>query len=423
METIGTATRGQTLSALFLVAGCCIGGGMLALPVATGVNGFWPSMIIMAFCWLAMTTSALLLLEASLWMEEGAHVITMASRLLGKFGKGVSWILYLFIAYASLVAYTAGAGAQLVEGWNSIMPFTISSDLGSALFLLIFSVVIFVGGQFVGSVNSMLFIAMIIAYFGLIALGADEVNPAYLVFNEWNGALLAVPLLLTAFSFQTMVPSLTPLLKGDARALRTAIIGGTLTAFIAYALWQALILGIVPVEGPGGLREALQKGVPATIFLRQHVGGQWIVLVAEFFAFFAIVTSFLGIGLGLWDFLADGLHISKKGSGKWVLAALFIVPILVCATQFERVFYVALETTGGYGDTILNGIIPALMVWFGRYRIGYTSTFRVWGGKTMLILVIAAFSSALAIEIYMQAMGSTPPTETLDFIEPDKLGI
>lgn len=75
--------KNSILSAMFLVAGTCIGGGMLALPVATGVSGFFPSIAIMLVCWLAMTITALLLIEVSLWMEEGVHLISMTSRILG----------------------------------------------------------------------------------------------------------------------------------------------------------------------------------------------------------------------------------------------------------------------------------------------------------------------------------------------------
>src|SRR5437868_13374543 len=92
-------SKANIISAMFLVAGTCIGGGMLALPVATGISGFLPSTLMMTLCWLAMTASALLLLEVNLWMKEGAHVITMASTLLGPVGKIVSWCVFLFISY------------------------------------------------------------------------------------------------------------------------------------------------------------------------------------------------------------------------------------------------------------------------------------------------------------------------------------
>ncbi|MBA3957882.1 MAG: amino acid transporter [Parachlamydiaceae bacterium] len=384
---------------MFLVAGTCIGGGMLALPVATGVSGFLPSITIMAICWFAMTLTGLLLLEVSLWMEEGVHIITMTSRLLGTPGKVVSWILYTFVCYASLVGYTAGGGAQMANAINTLFGLELSRDLGSLIFLIIFGVVVDLGSQIIGRVNTILFTAMICAYFALIGIGIDEVKESNLWHARWPISLLAVPLTLTTFSFQTMVPSLTPYLKRNGRALRLAVIGGTTITFLVYLIWQWLILGIVPVEGPNGLVEALRLGEPATIFLNQHVQGVWISTVAEYFAFFAIVTSFLGIGLGLVDFLSDGLKIKNAGMGKLLLGALIMIPTLVFATQLERVFILAMEWSGGIGDSILNGMIPVLMVWIGRYKMGYDGTFRVPGGKPLLVLTFIIFFLAFALQI------------------------
>ncbi len=392
-------------SAMFLVAGTCIGGGMLALPIATGVGGFIPSIIMMAFCWLAMTISALLLLEVSLWMkEDDAHVITMASTILGPVGKAVAWGLFLFISYASLVAYTAGGGVQVTSALKYYTDITVSNDVGRFLFIAIFSSVISVGSWFVGRINSILFIAMIAAYFGLVGLGVDEVKGTLLTYKNWGSAFLGIPLLLTSFSFQTIVPSLTPYLKRNVSHLRIAIIGGTILAFLIYAVWQWMILGIVPVGGPDGLQVALAKGdQPTTQFLQNHVQGRWIYGVAEYFAFFAIVTSFLGMALGLFDFLSDGLKIKKTGKGKIIIGLLIAIPTLFIATNLERAFMIAMEATGGFGDTLLNGIIPVLMIWIGRYSMKYTSNRIMPGGKPMLIGVFCFFLFAFVIAMLSQA--------------------
>jgi tyrosine-specific transport protein len=390
---------GQVFSAMFLVAGTCIGGGMLALPIATGISGFIPSLVVMFICWLAMTATALMLLEVSLWMEEGVHVITMTSRILGRFGKMVSWCLYLFICYASIVAYTAGGGGQIAASLKNTFDYSISKELGCILFIFTFGAVIYLGSKIVGRVNAILFIAMIAAYVALIGVGMSEVKTSFLLKHRWSNALLALPLLLTSFSFQTMVPSLTPYLKKHVKNLRLAIVGGTFIAFIVYALWQALILGIVPLEGANGLADALSKGEPATQFIGTHVEGVFVPYFAEYFAFFAIITSFLGISLGLYDFLADGLHIKKQGLGKITLGFLIVVPTLIFATQFERIFLLALDSTGGYGDTILNGLIPVLMVWIGRYKLGHLHAIQLPGGKGVLICTFAFFSVVLILEI------------------------
>lgn len=404
--------KGRILSAMCLVAGTCIGGGMLALPVATGISGFLPSVIVMFFCWLAMTLSALLLLEVSLWMEEGVHLITMSGRILGVPGKLISWVLYLFICYASIVAYTAGGGLQIANALNAILGLNISKEIGAVIFLIVFGLIVDLGSQLLGRVNTILFIAMITAYFALIGMGVDEVSLSHLTHRQWSTSLFAIPLTLTTFSFQTMVPSLTPYLKRYSSPLRMAVIGGTTITFLVYAIWQFLILGIVPVDGNNGLAEALRRGEPATQFLNEHVHGMWVSTIAEYFAFFAIVTSFLGIGLGLVDFLSDGLKIKNQGKGKLIIGSLIVIPTLIFATQFERVFLVAMELSGGIGDSILNGMIPVIMVWIGRYYMNYTGTFRVGGGKPLLVFTFICFLTAFIVQILAYVL--PPPISTLD---------
>lgn len=395
---------GNILSAVFLVGGTCIGGGMLALPLSTGISGFFPSIAIMFVCWFAMTFTALLLLEVSMWMEAGVHVITMTTRILGLPGKMISWLLYLFICYASLVAYTAGGGVQIATGISDYFGLVISKDMGAVIFILFFGFVLFLGSKIVGRVNAILFVAMIVAYVVLIGMGVTEVKKDFLFNRRWASSILAVPLMLTAFSFQTMVPSLTEYLDRNVKALRIAVIGGSAVAFIIYAIWQWFILGIVPVEGTNGLAEALARGEPPTQFLREHVASDWIYLVAEYFAFFAIITSFLGIGFGLYDFLSDGLKIKKVGFGRIFLGLLIVIPTIIFATQFERVFLVALEISGGFGDSILNGIIPILMVWLGRYylHLDKNETFTVPGGKPLLAIVFVFFALAFTLQIVVQ---------------------
>src|SRR4051812_31007817 len=141
-------TNNKKLSALnvggacLLVAGTCVGGGMLALPVATSAAGFLPSSLMMLACWGFMTFTGLLLIEANLWMPAGSHVITMAQRLLGPIGKGASWILYLFIAYFSLVAYVSGAGSLLTSGVDYWFNVVIAPEVGCLIFALVFGLVL-----------------------------------------------------------------------------------------------------------------------------------------------------------------------------------------------------------------------------------------------------------------------------------------
>lgn len=393
---------GTLLSATCLVGGTCIGGGMLALPLSTAPAGFGPSFLLMLICWLGMTLSSLLLLEATLWMEKGAHMITLCGSLLGRPGKMIAWTLYLFISYASLVAYTAGGGEQLADTLTEFSPVSLSKEYASILFFLLFGTSIYFGSRAVGRINAIFFTGMIGAYVALITMGMKHVDGNLLKHRDWSPLLLATPLMLTAFSFQTLLPSLAPYLKRNIKALRISVVLGTTLALLVYVVWQFFILGVIPLNGPNGLLHAWQEGQPATTFLDAQLGAGSLVFVAEFFAFFALVTSFLGTTLGLFDFLADGLKIPKEGGGRLILTALIAVPTLFFAIYYERAFLVALELSGGYGDSILNGLLPICMVWVGRYHLGFHGQYRLFGGKTLLGALFAFFLAALFLQIAIQ---------------------
>lgn len=408
--------RGSLLAAMLLVAGTCIGGGMLALPVATGSLGFFPSLVMMAVCWLAMTLTGLLLVEATLWMKEGAHIVSISRSLLGRGGEVFSVLVYLFICYASLVAYASGGGSLLASVAERLSGLEVTKSMGCVVFTLLFSGAVYLGSLVVGRVNAIMVVAMMGAYVGLVALGFPEVKEHLLTRHHWNESFSAIPLLLTSFSFQTMVPSLIPDLRHHPRQLKLAIVGGTSLSFVVYVLWQLVVLGIVPVEGPQGLQAAMAQGEPATRALGAMVHSPWVHYFSEYFAFFAIVTSFLGIGLGLFDFLADGSGLPKRGWGSLALIVLVIVPTLAFALFYERAFITALETSGGLGDTVLNGIMPALMVWLGRYRLGFVGPKAVPGGRAVLLFIVLFFASSLVYELSRHLVTAyTYSIGTLDF--------
>ena len=129
----------KTLTAALLVAGTCIGGGMLALPVSGAPAGLIPGLLIMSVVWVFMTATGLCLVEIGLWLKKkDAHLVTMASTILGDWGKWLVWGLFLFISYASLTAYTAGCGSLFAEALSSLFKTEVSKTAGCWLFVFVF---------------------------------------------------------------------------------------------------------------------------------------------------------------------------------------------------------------------------------------------------------------------------------------------
>lgn len=385
---------------MLLVAGTCIGGGMLALPVACASAGFVPSSILMLIVWAAMTLTGIFFVEAGFWVKkEDAHVITLSETLLGPWAKRVAWCVFLFIAYASLVAYTAGGGHVLAQLANHY-GFGISKNAGALLFICLFGPSVLMRHTMLGKMNALFFFVMLGAYILLIATSSQDIQLELVMRQDWSKSIGALPLLLTAFSYQAMVPSLHPYLDHHKKSLIVAIAGGTALAGSFYLVWQLVVFGNVPLTGDNSLQAAFALGEPATYALAKISNSSLIGFAAATFAFFALITSFFGISLGLFDFLSDGLSIPKTWGGSFVLALLILVPCALFATNYERIFLEALDASGGFGDTIVNGIIPVLLVWKGRYILGKGHAgFQRVSSKPVLIGALLFYLLSVGVEI------------------------
>lgn len=391
-----TASLGSFLGGMFLVAGTAIGGGMLALPVLTGLAGFIPSLVLYLLCWLFMASTGLLYLEACLWSEKETNFLSLATRTLGKAGRYFTWVVYLFFFYCLTLAYIVGCGdlfSELSGGY-------LSSAIGSWLFVLLFAPFVFLGTKAVAPINIMLMVGLGLSYFTFIALGFHHVDNSLLLNREWSHMFIALPVAFAAFGYQGIVPTLVHHMERDAPRIRLAILLGSLLPLVAYVIWNWLILGIVPVEGADGLQAAMALGKNAVHPLKGVLNTPFLYIVGQFFAFFALVTSFFGVTLGLLDFLADGLKIEKNIKGRLFLSTLIFLPPLVIASYYPGLFLVALTYAGGFGSVILLGLLPILIVWVGRYRNNLAGEYQFFGGKPLLAILAIFVLLELASELF-----------------------
>lgn len=387
--------KGSVLGGALLVAGTTIGGGMLALPVLTSPGGFIPSLFLYFACWLFMTLTGLLFLELSLQMPEEANLITMAKKTLGKGGEIVAWGLYLFLFYCLTIAYIVGCGDIMSEFFQNLLP----RAFGPLIFLLIFAPFIYFGAKLVSQLNYYLMFALAIFFFSFVILGLPSVEIHNLELRHWRLSLLALPIAFIAFAYQGIIPTLVSYLHRDKEKITKSIWIGTVIPLLTYILWQWLILGIVPFSGEHGLKEALEKGHNAVFPLKHHLNSPAIYTLGQYFAFFALLTSFFGVTLGLKDFLADGLKIKKTPRGKLVLVNLICLPPLAIAMIYPNIFLQALDIAGGYGSALLLGLLPIIMA--AKWRHDHPdSTPIVKGGNFVLALMALFVLFELGLEIF-----------------------
>lgn len=402
------SSKGSTLGAILLIAGCCIGAGMLGLPVLSAQAGFYPSVIMFFASWLFMLCTGLLLLEANLWFSKDINVVTLAGHTLGRTGKAVGWIVFLFLFYSLMVAYVTGSGELFTDFFEALFGVALPHWVGGLAMIALFGIMIYLGTDAVDQFNRLLMMGLILTYILLVFMGNSHINSHLLQHRDWSAVFFVIPAMIISFGFHNLVPSLTNYLGREGPRLRRVLIIGSFIPLLIYVIWQRLILGIVPLEGKDSLQAAWDEGQMATHALKAAVGVSWIVDIAQFFAFFAIVTSFLGVAWSFVDFLADGLHIPKNRLGKAILCAMALLPPYVFSLTHPKVFLMALNYAGGFGAVIIFGILPALMVWSGRYRKGLKGQHLVPGGKPMLILIVLCSLTVIALQLY-QTIQSVKP--------------
>lgn len=372
------------LGGTLIVIGTAIGAGMLALPVATGYGGFFPSIAVLCCSWIFMTITGLLFAELATWLRKEVNLIGMAAATLGKHTKIIVWVLYLFLYYCLTLAYMVGGG--------NLLPYLGiggSDTTHTLLFAALFIAIVIIGKRIVDPVNKLLVVGLFVAYLGFIFIGAPLVQYSLLLDRNWSYFPLILPITFTAFGFQGTVPTLAYWMGYNLRKIRKAIVIGTTTTFAIYVIWQLLFFGIVPRHGPHGLEEALRSGLDAVHPLQYFTQNPYILTCARTFAFCAIITSFLGVGIGLVDFVSDGLNIRRQGiQNTFLIACIAFLPPLFFGLLYPHIFLNALSLAGGFGCASLLGVLPIIMSWRAKYVVLQPICNNVLGKKSVLLALL-----------------------------------
>ncbi|MEK6731185.1 MAG: aromatic amino acid transport family protein [Pseudomonadota bacterium] len=378
------------IGGILLILGTCIGAGLLALPIACAQQGFIVSVISLIGIWLAMTISAFLLLEVNLWLPENSNLISMARFTLGKTGAAVMWIAYLALLYALLSAYISSS-SDVAYGFFKMTGFKISPTHGTLLVTLVLGSIVYRGIASVDLFNRALMSAKLIIYVLIIAAIAPFVKTTQLFAGQPKLLISTLMIISTSFGFNIIIPSLRSYFNSDAKKLRLAILIGSIIPLVFYILWIAVVQGALPTHGPDSLMQmATSRHVTSDLShsLSHYLQNTWITTLAHAFTSICSITSFLGVSLALTDFLSDGLRWPKYGNHSlWLYAFAFLPPLTIVLIA-PGVFIETLSYAGIFCVTI-SMLMPALMVWRGRYhKKKISETHRVWGGKITLLLII-----------------------------------
>lgn len=386
-----------------LVTGTTIGAGMLGIPLSAIGLGYWATVGLMLTMWVFTIAAALLILEANLADRVHLHFNTMASKTLGYAGQLVMTLSFLGLLYALTVAYIDGGSSLLSVGLKHFAGFDLANMPSAIIFTLVLGFFIYTSTRATDLLNrgfmAIKFILLLLVGFFCIPQ-VDVVNLMTNVTTTPNSLWLAVPVFFTSFGYHTIIPSLSQYANFNVSVLKRAIIIGSGISLFVYLVWQTLSFGIIPAQGPNSLATLDNNSVGDFIELMSlMVNKPSIILIINSFAHVALITSFLGVTLGIFDFLRDILPKNKLNT-RFSVALLTFIPPLFIALVSPQGFTQLLSYAAAF-LAMLACILPALMVYKIRKNARAPLPYQTPGGW-----LTPAFVFAIGIVIIVLVLGN-----------------
>ncbi|CCJ98679.1 tyrosine transporter TyrP [Cronobacter malonaticus] len=394
--------KNRTLGSIFIVAGTTIGAGMLAMPLAAAGVGFGITALLLFLLWGLMCYTALLLVEVYQHQPASTGLGTLALNYLGKPGQWLAGFSMLFLMYALTAAYISGAGELLASSLSQWTGIDIKPATGVLAFTLVGGLIVSIGTHSVDLVNRLLFTAKTVFLVVMLAMMMPHIHQVNLLTLpvEKGLALSALPVIFTSFGFHGSVPSIVSYMKGDVRKLKLIFITGSAIPLVAYLFWQLATLGAIPSDTfmsllatHAGLNGLLQA-------VRDVVASPHVELAVHLFADLALATSFLGVSLGLFDYLADMFKRRRTVAGRAQSGLMTFVPPLAFSLFYPQGFVMALGYAG-VALAVLALLLPSLLAWQSRKR--HAAGWQVTGGSLMLAVVFACGIAIVAIQFLISA--------------------
>ncbi len=361
----------KIIGSILIVAGTTIGAGMLAMPIISANVGFSFISLVLICIWFTMFYTATLLVDVYKYNSYNDGLNTLTLKYLGKPGAVITAFCMLILMYALVSAYITGGGEILRTNLELWLGEKVSPQLSAVLFSFLFGGIIAFGTHLVDISTKIVFTIKLLFLCIVIGLLLPTIEIAYLKYLPNNSipVLASIPVVFTGFGFSVVIPSLVKYLKGNIKQLKLVFFIGSALPLLLYLIWELTILGNIEstifntmLTENAGL-EGLLKAIRAV-----H-DSKIIKISFTIFAAAALLTSFWGVSLALFDYIKDLGKNKAYIKNHFSTLLLTFIPPLLFALFYPDGFVIAL----GYASiplVILALVLPMLILQKAQKQAG-----------------------------------------------------
>lgn len=381
---------------------------MFSLPVVSAGMGFFWAVLALALTWFCMLHAGLFILETNLNFPPGSSFDTFIGQTLGSRWNLVNNLTLVFVLYMLCYAFISGGGSIVSQTLHAGFGRQLPPMISGVLFSLITALIVWIGTTSVSRITTLIIAGMIISFAWSIAQLMSGIQPALLLDVKANYLVYsaaALPIYLAAFGFQSNVPSLVKFYGKDPARVGKCLVYGTLLALFVYIIWLAVTMGQIPrdeftaIIGRGGNIGAMVAAISS------HNKDGMVLVLLNTYANLAVISSFLGGALGLFDYIADKFKFGDDYFGRLKSAGLTFLPPTIASVFFPDGFIMAMGFAG-LAATLFGIFIPAMAAKVSRKKFG-NPLYRVWGGNG-LIHFLFAYAVVIAIFHVLASAGLLP---------------
>lgn len=356
----------RKFGAIFLIAGTCLGSGMLALPIVLSKIGLLYSLIFMVSMWAVMYVGALITVELNLQAKKSMPLGLLGQHFSGPIAKNIGTLSLKILSYALLPAFLYGATSIIHECLPSFGKQTILMALGGLAY-----VILICQASKIDLFNRLLFFALLGGLLFLITLLLCKVEwhvlpllPSVFPSSMTWGTLL--PVVFTSFGFHGMIHTITAYCQNDKTTLKKAFFWGSLIPALLYIVWTWGVLGAVYGNDASFYTQLSQNKVEvgalvralATLtekpFIKTLI---WSGMILKF------MLSIIGVGISLRDALSPLFPEKSIYRQKWLLGILTMLPPVLIASIVPNAFITIL----GFAGMILSVIAIVLPIYLLQF--------------------------------------------------------
>ncbi|MEY0489775.1 aromatic amino acid transporter [Proteus terrae] len=379
----------------FVLGGAMIGAGMFSLPTIMSGAWFINSLFILFIVCFFMFHSGIYILECISKYGAGTNYFHISKELLPKWACYLANASLIFVLYILIYAYISAAGSVIYEA-SSLYGLNLNLRVIFFVFTILLGATIWWGGTCASRLTSIfLFIKIVLfvlAFSGLFFKARGDL--LFTATFEGKSQLylypfifIIIPYAITSFGYHGNVCSLYKLYHENERKVVKSCVIGCVLALVIYLLWMIGTMGNLPREQ---FITIIQKGGNLDAFidsLYTVLNSKYIEGFLLWFSISAVFCSFLGVAIGLFDYILASLKFEDNKTGRLKSGVLCFTPPLLLCLLFPNGFLIAIAYAGT-AACVWAIICPAVMALKAREKFP-NSGFKVWGGKGLIYAVIA----------------------------------